>query len=175
MDLSKIKDLKDLQSLLELMGQYELVELEIEGEGKKIRLRKADPNGARVVTGFPALYQPATTPQGAGEAQVGQGTSSGKEAQGAQAGGASTGVPKTTLKEVLSPMVGTFYRAPSPEAEPFVREGDAVGPDATLCIIEAMKVMNEIPAGVSGIVREVLVKNGDPVEFGQPLFRIEAM
>ncbi len=169
MDLSKIKDLKDLQSLLDLMGQYELVELEIEAEGQKIRLRKAEPNGARAVAGFPAVYPvPATAAaQGGAELPGSQAASPPREAQAS--------APKPALKEVLSPMVGTFYRAPSPEAEPFVREGDTVGPDATLCVIEAMKVMNEIPAGISGVVREILVKNGDPVEFGQPLFRIEAI
>ncbi len=70
-------------------------------------------------------------------------------------------------------MVGTFYRSPSPEAEPFVRDGDRVEPDALLCIIEAMKVMNEIRAGVAGVVKEILVKNAEAVEFGQPLFRID--
>ena len=75
---------------------------------------------------------------------------------------------------ITSPMVGTFYRASSPEAEPFVTEGDSLKPDTVLCIIEAMKVMNEIPAGVTGVIREILVKNGESVEFGQPLFRIEA-
>ena len=77
------------------------------------------------------------------------------------------------VREVTSPMVGTFYRASSPEAEPFVKEGDHVELDTVLCIIEAMKVMNEIPAGVSGLVREILRKNGESVEFGQPLFLIE--
>jgi acetyl-CoA carboxylase biotin carboxyl carrier protein len=69
--------------------------------------------------------------------------------------------------------VGTFYRAASPEAEPFVKEGDIVDAETVLCIIEAMKVMNEIPAAISGVVRETLVKNGESVEYGQPLFRIE--
>ncbi len=74
---------------------------------------------------------------------------------------------------VESPMVGTFYRAPSPGAEPFVKEGDYVEKGQTLCIIEALKVMNEIESEVSGIVRKILVENGQPVEYGQPLFYIE--
>jgi len=74
---------------------------------------------------------------------------------------------------VESPMVGTFYRAPAPGAEPFVREGDYVEKGQTLCIIEALKVMNEIESEVSGIVRKILVENGQPVEYGQPLFYIE--
>ncbi|MBZ0153154.1 MAG: acetyl-CoA carboxylase biotin carboxyl carrier protein, partial [Planctomycetes bacterium] len=71
-----------------------------------------------------------------------------------------------------SPMLGTFYRSPSPEAEPFVKPGDRVGADRTLCIIEAMKVMNEIKAEREFEILDILVKNGDPVEFGQPLFLI---
>jgi len=74
---------------------------------------------------------------------------------------------------VESPMVGTFYRAPSPGAEPFVKEGDFVEKGQVLCIIEALKVMNEIESEVSGIVRKILVENGQPVEYGQPLFYIE--
>lgn len=75
--------------------------------------------------------------------------------------------------EVLAPIVGTFYSAPSPDAPAFVRVGDRVKPGAVLCIIEAMKLMNEIEAEVSGIVREIAVSNEDPVEYGQVLFRIE--
>jgi acetyl-CoA carboxylase biotin carboxyl carrier protein len=75
--------------------------------------------------------------------------------------------------EVKAPIVGTFYRAPSPEAEPFVKEGDAVKKGQVLCIIEAMKLMNEIESEVSGVVRKILVSNGEPVEYGQVLFLIE--
>ncbi len=75
--------------------------------------------------------------------------------------------------EVLAPMVGTFYRAPAPDADPFVRAGDKVAPGQTLFIIEAMKMMNEIEAEVSGVIREILVENGEPVEFGQPLMLID--
>jgi len=153
MDLSKIKELKDLQSLLDLMGRYDLVELEIEGDGQKVRLRKAEPAAAREFIGYSAVAPAAP----AAESKTPLATSE----------------EQSSLKDVGSPMVGTFYRAPSPEADPYVREGDSVLPETTLCIIEAMKVMNEIPAGVSGIVREILVKNGESVEFGQALFRVE--
>ena len=74
---------------------------------------------------------------------------------------------------IESPLVGTFYRAPSPEAEPFVKVGDTVTPDTVVCIVEAMKVMNEVKAGVSGVVKEVLVEGGHPIEFGTKLFRVE--
>jgi acetyl-CoA carboxylase biotin carboxyl carrier protein len=75
---------------------------------------------------------------------------------------------------IKSVMVGTFFSSPSPEAPAFVKIGDHVGPDSTVCIIEAMKVFNEIPAGVSGQVTAVLVQNGDPVEYGQPLFKLDS-
>ena len=160
MDLSKIKDLKDLQALLDLMGRYDLAELEIEGEGHRVRFRKTEAtyHVHREISSFPGV-PPA-------------------QAAGMASGAALPGSPSapalpSNLKEVTSPMVGSFYRAPSPEAEPYVTEGDVVQPDTILCIIEAMKVMNEIPAGLSGVVREILVKNGESVEFGQPLFRIE--
>ncbi len=77
------------------------------------------------------------------------------------------------LAVIKSPMVGTFFPAPSPDAPPFVKVGDHVGPDTTVCIIEAMKVFNEIPAEISGQIVAVLVENGEPVEFGQPLFKID--
>ena len=167
MDLSKIKDLKDLQALLDLMGRYNLSEIELEGEGQKIRLRKAEvlapaPPGARNDLAFPAASPPLSAPGGF------PGGSPPAAATSAQ----PAPLP-ANVREVTSPMVGTFYRASSPEAEPFVKEGDHVELDTVLCIIEAMKVMNEIPAGVSGLVREILRKNGESVEFGQPLFLIE--
>ena len=79
----------------------------------------------------------------------------------------------TNHNQILSPMPGTFYSAPSPEAESFVKAGDAVKKGQTLCIIEAMKIMNEIEADSNGVISEVLIKNGDPVEYNQPLFKIK--
>ena len=74
---------------------------------------------------------------------------------------------------ITSPIVGTFYLAPSPDAPPFVKPGDKVGPETVVCIVEAMKVMNEVKAELSGVIRRILVENGTPVEFGQPLFEME--
>jgi len=162
MDLSKIKDIKDLQSLLDLMARYDLAEIELESEGRKIRLRRSDPDGSRHV-----IYSAAPPLSGL---VPGQPASSAAAAAGA---GSPAPASASNLRDVTSPMVGTFYRAASPEAEPFVKEGDIVDAETVLCIIEAMKVMNEIPAAISGVVREVLVKNGESVEYGQPLFRIE--
>ena len=162
MDLSKIKDVKDLQSLLDLMARYDLAEIELESEGRKIRVRRGDPDGSRHVIYSAAPPLPSLVP--------GQPAPTGGGAAGA---GAPPPAAPSNLRDVTSPMVGTFYRAASPEAEPFVKEGDIVDVETVLCIIEAMKVMNEIPAAISGVVREILAKNGESVEYGQPLFRIE--
>jgi acetyl-CoA carboxylase biotin carboxyl carrier protein len=173
MDLTKIKDLKDLQSILDLMGRYDLVELELECEGQKVRLRKTDPS-ARGIVAYPGYSSPMGGAPGVAPAVIAAAaapsTGPGAPAPGA---GSSAAASRAQLKEIPSPMVGTFYRAPSPEADPYVKEGDVLSPDTILCIVEAMKVMNEIPAGTSGVVREILVKNGESVEFGQPLFRVE--
>ena len=82
--------------------------------------------------------------------------------------------PLTDLEQIISPMVGTFYRSPSPEAEPFVYEGKRVERGEIVCVIEAMKLMNEIEAEQSGIIRKILVEDSEPVEFGQPLFLVES-
>src|SRR4051812_29757935 len=87
--------------------------------------------------------------------------------------GARPAAPATHLKEIRSPMVGTFYKAPEPGAEAYVRVGSRVTPGQTVCIIEAMKIMNEIEAEIAGVVREISVEDGQPVEFGQALFRVD--
>jgi acetyl-CoA carboxylase biotin carboxyl carrier protein len=91
----------------------------------------------------------------------------------AAAGAPAPAAPATVLKEIKSPMVGTFYRSPEPGAPPYVKEGARVTAGQTVCIIEAMKIMNEIEAEISGVVREVLVEDAQPVEFGQVLFRVD--
>ena len=154
MDLPKY--IKELKELLELMKSHDLAEVELEEDGQKIRLRKPEPHisaaPVAIQGGIPAALPPGGAPE---------------------AGTEEPAEPEDDLHKVESPLVGSFYRAPSPEAEHFVSEGDRVEEDTVLCIIEAMKVMNEVTAGASGIVREALVENGDPVEFGQPLFKIE--
>src|SRR5690606_12894507 len=94
-------------------------------------------------------------------------------AGGAAPAAAAAAASDANLVEIKSPMIGTFYASSSPESPPFVKVGDHIGPTSTVCIIEAMKVFNEIPAEVSGLVVQVLVENGAPVEFGQPLFKID--
>ena len=153
MDLSKFKELKDLEALLELMGRHDLAELKLESDGRAISFRKTEPH---VVT---ESFVPAVAPVAHAHAPAADAAGPAEPADGAS--------------EVTSPLVGSFYRSPSPEAEPFVREGDRVEADSVLGIIEAMKVMNEVRSGVAGVVKEILVKNADAVEFAQPLFRID--
>ena len=143
MDLDKIKE------IISLMNENDLAEVEIEEEGKKVRLRKTEVKMASVpmAAARPAEQAPAQTPEPTRER------------------------PKD-CEEITSPMVGTFYRASSPDADPYVKIGDTVEPEAIICIIEAMKVMNEIKAEMHGEVVDILVENGDVIEFGQPLFLI---
>lgn len=140
------------------MNQNGIAELSLEEEGRKVRLRKAGelPRGAAQQIAPAAHIPPPTPPEGAAAAP---------KAAGAERA--------PDVVEVLSPMVGTFYRSPSPEAEAFVEIGDSVTPESTICIIEAMKVMNEIKAEMEGVVQEVLISNGEGVEFGQPLFLVK--
>lgn len=138
----------DIRRLIDLMREHDLVELEIEQEGRRVKLRKREPNGRVVeVPVAPALA----------------------------AGAPAVSPPAVPAGGVVfkSPLVGTFYRGPKPEADPYVDVGEPVSSEKVLCIVEAMKVMNEIKAEMSGTVREVLVKNGQAVQFGEPLFLID--
>ena len=155
MDLPKY--VKALKELLELMKNHDLAEVELEEDGHKVRLRKSEPH----VSAAPIAIQGSvlgSQPDGL---------------PGVSADGTDEVEEDDDLHRVEAPLVGTFYRASSPEADPFVSEGDRVDEDTVLCIIEAMKVMNEVTAGVGGIVREIFVENGAPVEFGELLFKIE--
>ena len=154
-------DLNEIRKLLELMELNKLVEFEYEDEGKKIRLRRTDDNPTpvahappAVVMAAPALVAPLAVPVPAGAP-------------------AAAPARSANLVEFKSPLVGTYYRAAKPDADPFVNVGDEVAPEKVICIIEAMKVMNEIKAEMNGIIREILVKNGQAVEFGETLFLIE--
>ncbi len=141
-------DFKDLERLIALLKEHELAEIEIETEGEYIKVRAKE--GIVLPTVSPSLSSIPPTEDSIESALKND----------------------PNLVEVKSPMVGTFYRAPAPDAEPFVKEGDKVEVGQTLCIIEAMKLMNEIKAEVSGIVEKILVENAQPVEYGQVLFYI---
>ena len=143
-----------IEDMLQLMESRGLVELEMEQAGLRIRLKKATGPSPQVVEYVAGLPQPVTSSQAPA-----------KPAAGDEAGGRSI--------IIKSPMVGTFYRAPAPDAPPFVEVGQDIEPGQVVCIIEAMKLMNEIKAEVRGRITDTLVQNGDPVEFGQPLFAVE--
>jgi acetyl-CoA carboxylase biotin carboxyl carrier protein len=153
-------DLRKLKTLIDLVSESGISELEVtEGEGK-VRIVK---NAAPVYMQAPQ-YAPAGPMQAA--PQYG-----GPAAEGAApAAPAVAAAPQGHV--VTSPMVGSFYRAPSPGADPFVQVGDTVKEGQTICIIEAMKLLNEIESDKSGVVKEILVDNGQAVEYGQPLFVI---
>ena len=146
-------NLKELKEIIAIFEEANISELDLEREEVKIRLRK----------GLPP--QVVSAPQLAGEALVQRVIPAlSEEAKKEEGKG---------LIEISSPMVGTFYRAPSPEAKPFVEEGDEIEEGQVICIIEAMKLMNEIKAEIKGRVARILVENGHPVEYGQPLFLVE--
>ncbi len=152
-------DLKDIKAIIDLMKKNSISEFELERQDFKIRLKRG--TNARAI---PIQYDEMPTPVAPFPAAT---LSTGTSATGVQA--TSGGVSELEIK---SPMIGTFYRAPSPESAPYVDVGSEVNPEAVVCIIEAMKVMNEIKAEVKGVVTQVLVENAKPVEFGQPLFKI---
>ena len=140
-------DLEAIRQLLDLMKEHDLVEVEMEQEGLAIRLRKAGAEMPAVpVASVPAAPSSAAAPALAAKPEE--------------------------LPTVNSPMVGTFYAASSPEAEPYVKVGDHVTEDTVVCIIEAMKVFNEIRAEMRGTIERILVKNAQAVEYGQPLFAV---
>jgi len=152
-------DIKEIKQIVDIMKRSSLTEFELEEKDFKIRICRKNGETQTIVSSptmppFPVSPQP---PAGSAEA---------------------AGAEKAEAKEeagtyIHSPMVGTFYAAPSPDSEPFVKVGDAVDPESVVCIVEAMKVMNEIKAEMSGKIAEILVQNGDSVEYNQPLFRIQ--
>jgi len=139
--------IEEIRAFAELMCEYGLTEFKIEQDGCNLSLARAGVPAAAVPV--PAAPVPA-----------------------ASAPAAPAPEPEAPQEAIESPLVGTFYRAASPDAKPFVEIGDRVTPDTTVGIIEAMKVMNEVKAEKSGVIKEVLVDNGDPVEYGQKLFVI---
>jgi len=153
----KIVDIKDIKAIIDLMRKNSVSEFELEKQDFKIRLKRGS-NGTISSTQFEEVslagYQPAPLSLTPGSISAQQ--------------------PQLSINEVdiKSPMIGTFYRAPSPEAGSYVEVGAEVNPDTVVCIIEAMKVMNEIKAEAKGVITQVMVENAKPVEFGQPLFKI---
>ncbi len=157
-------DLSYVKKLVKLLSESDVDEIEIEEEGKKIRLVKHAGNSVSMQTGMPPVQvpvyqtapQPAALPQSAEPVQ-------------------QAAPPQTKLHEIKSPIVGTFYISPAPDAAPFVEVGSVIAPGMVLCIVEAMKLMNEIESDISGKVTKVMVTNGKAVEYGQTLFLVEPM
>ncbi|HWX19408.1 MAG TPA: acetyl-CoA carboxylase biotin carboxyl carrier protein [Candidatus Binatia bacterium] len=149
-------DLKDIKAIIDLMRKNAVSEFELEKQDFKIRLKRGTNGGSSTVSyeesPVVTYVQPAPVPQPLAPAQIQP--------------------PVSNEVEIKSPMIGTFYRAPSPESASYVEVGTEVNPETVVCIIEAMKVMNEIKAEAKGTITQVMVENAKPVEFGQPLFKI---
>lgn len=150
-------DLKDIKAIIDLMKKNSVTEFELEKQDFKIRLKRGS-NGSGTVVAYddppaltgaqPLLAMPALIPA------------------------PQVVAPVSNEVEIKSPMIGTFYRAPSPESAAYIEVGSEVNPETVVCIIEAMKVMNEIKGEVKGVITQVMVENAKPVEFGQPLFKV---
>jgi acetyl-CoA carboxylase biotin carboxyl carrier protein len=152
-------DLKDIKAIIDLMRKNDLSVFEMEKDGFRLKLQKG-------VGEQPAIAAPIVV------SSVPALTASGAAAAAAETAAAEKAADAASLKEIVAPMVGTFYRGGSPDAPPFVDVGKTVTEDSVVCIIEAMKVMNEIKAETSGVIAEVVAENGKPVQFGQVLFRV---
>jgi acetyl-CoA carboxylase biotin carboxyl carrier protein len=150
-------DLKDIKAIIDLMKKNSITEFELERQDSKIRLKRGLNGGSSASSDDTIPTLPINVPS-------------------PNAGLSNPTPPPTAAAtgevEIKSPMIGTFYRAPSPEAGSYVEVGSEVNPDSVVCIIEAMKVMNEIKAEVKGVITQILVENAKPVEFGQPLFKV---
>ncbi|MGI6458720.1 MAG: acetyl-CoA carboxylase biotin carboxyl carrier protein [Candidatus Hydrogenedentales bacterium] len=149
-------DVEKLQELLNIFEASGLSEIEIEEGGTRIRLKKSAPEQPGVV---PVYAAPATS----------------RLEMPVAAGAAQEPAPEDDFATIDSPMVGVFYAAPAPDKAPFVKPGDVVQEQQTVCIVEAMKLMNEVTAHFPARIVRVLVENGEPVEFGQPLFAVEPL
>ena len=162
-------NMEELRELVELFTSNGLTDFEFENEAIRLHLRR------NLFAPTAATPPVASTQTSAPVAPSTQAESTGSSAVNASAA-TEAAAPATTdedLEIITSPIVGTFYRAPGPDREPFVRVGTSVGPDTVVCIIEAMKLMNEILAETTGVVEKIFVENGQPVEYGQPLFGIK--
>ena len=154
-------DMDELRELMELVTEQGFTEFEFENENIRVRLSKAAPFVTTAHAMPPSISEHAVS----GLPQTGSPVQTDSSVQLAES--------EDTLHKITSPIVGTFYRASGPDKEPYVKEGSTVTPDTVVCIVEAMKLMNEIQAEVAGEVAKVYVENGQPVEFGQPLFGIK--
>ena len=155
-------DIKAIKQVVDLMKRSELSEFELEEEGFKLRMSRKS-GETQIIQAAPVAAAPIAAAAPAAAASL----------PAAQDAPAPAAAEEAGIAVIKSPMVGTFYTAASPESPPFVKVGSKVGSDSIVCIIEAMKVMNEIQAEISGAITEVLVEDGDAIEYGQPLFKVK--
>ncbi len=151
-------DIRKLKELVRLMVTNELTELDLRDSEEQVTLRRHHLNHLPSVVSAPAVPPSPAAPRPAVEAAPGEAAAAARE---------------EGLLSITSPMIGTFYAAPNPDAPPFVTPGSTVTPETVVCLIEAMKIFNEIKAECSGTVSKVLIEKGEPIEFGQPLFLIK--
>ena len=152
-------DVKTVEHLIGLMAQHDLTEIALQEGDQRIRLRKGGTPVVVAASAAPVAHAPAA--------------SAGPAAPAAGSPPPAPAAPAKKLHEIKSEMVGTFYAKPDPKKPEFVKVGSKITPDTTVCLIEAMKIFNEIKADVAGTIAEVCVANGDPVDFGQVLFRVD--
>jgi len=159
-------ELEELKALIEMLTDSDVTELSVEKDGAKVRIKREkllttlELGGTAALRGFPQQSHPQPTLSSSG-------------APAAEVSSSLSDEDTQRMVTVTAPLVGTFYRSPSPDAPPFVEPGDAVKKGQVICIVEAMKLMNEIECDVTGTVARILVENGQAVEYGEPLFLIE--
>lgn len=166
---------KELKSILQALQEHEVAELTLETPDYKLTVKRGG-EVQYLAAPAPVVIEPQAVAPAAPAPVAASSPAPAPVQASAPAPAPKPEAPKEDTSkylEVKAPIVGTFYRAPSPDAEPFVKEGDAVKKGQVLCIIEAMKLMNEIESEVSGVVRKIMVSNGEPIEYGQVLFLIE--
>ena len=159
-------DLKQLRELMRSLKQFDITELELERDGERIYLRRGPEGGQPTLVSAPMMQSIAAPAPAMGSIPP----------PAAVPGGTSSALPPASdpaLVTITSPFVGTFYRSPSPDAAPFVDVGAEIRPGQVLCIVEAMKLMNEIESEIAGTIVEVTAENGKPVEYGDVLFRVK--
>ena len=149
---SEVFDIDRLRNLVELMQEHDLSEIDLRNEAKRIKVRR----GAEPTYAMPAVAAPVAAAAPAGSAPT----------------AAAAPAEDDTTTAITSPMVGTFYTKPKPDSPNYVKVGDHVDADTVVCLVEAMKMFNEIPAGISGTIASILVKNEEPVDVGKPLFKV---
>jgi acetyl-CoA carboxylase biotin carboxyl carrier protein len=154
-------DVRTIKYLVRLMGKHDLTEVDLREGDLRIRLRRGVKGGAEAIAVAP-IAVPVAPPTAVHPVTV-----------PAPPAVAPSEAPAKSLHEIKSPTPGTFYAASGPDAEPYVKIGTRVNPDSVVCIIEAMKVFNEIPAECSGVIVAIMIENGQPVEYGQVLFKVD--